>query len=604
VVTSGAEDDGRGTTYAVYRLLEAAGFRFFAEDETRRPVGGCPTELPRISRTFTPAFVMRDNDAKQVANQTLWATRVGYNGDSTAQPAAYGGHFSYADPPGMVHTVYALLWYPLTSDDGVETTLPPTTLYETHPEWFWPRNAPTTSGQVCWSNSSLVEYLTAQARRVLTDQPHASVLSISQMDNSNYCTDDAERAISTADGSLIGPMLRAVNQIATTLQSEYPNILFDTLAYQWSRAAPNSSLVAASNVDIRLCSIECDFAHPMDYPTNKDFYSDLQAWSRKTDQLFIWDYATNFHEYFTPYPNYRTLGANARIYYQNGVVGMFSEGVYNTWGGDMMPLKNYMLAKQLWDPEHADADALISEFLPGYYGEAAAPHLKKYIDTIEESALAWYVQPDQAEFTEHEKTIPMPMHVGEYFEVTAQWLPPPTVLDAARAMTRAHNAAKAAAEQQLGDETPSDERDDLRRFVPRIEFVAAPIMYVTLRRWAEMRQYHEENECAGQRVAAFSVCQKEWPYSDSLREQYEVFAAAFEAMGATRLFETGWNNITYLEHLLLDSSPPPLAPSPPAAPSPPSSPPPRYAGKVIIDAGDEDEQYTELRVPLKEAPAR
>ena len=44
-------------------------------------------------------------------------------------------------------------------------------------------------------------------------------------------------------------------------------------------------------------------------------------------------------------------------------------------------LKDYVLASMMWDPTQ-DPDALISEFLIGYYSELGAPFVRKYMDTM------------------------------------------------------------------------------------------------------------------------------------------------------------------------------------------------------------------------------
>ena len=44
-------------------------------------------------------------------------------------------------------------------------------------------------------------------------------------------------------------------------------------------------------------------------------------------------------------------------------------------------LKDYVLANMMWDPTQ-DPDALISEFLIGYYSELGAPFVRKYMDTM------------------------------------------------------------------------------------------------------------------------------------------------------------------------------------------------------------------------------
>ncbi len=221
MVLSGGNRSTRGTLYAVYHLLtDTFSYDFLAHDETVVPA--CPDYVPHYEITDSPSFEYRDDNQWQVSTQSEWATRVGYNGPSSAQPDAKGGHLVYATPPGFVHTSYALLAYP----ERLPPTAggPPAQLYAAHPEWFWPRGAKggSTYGQLCWSNASLVAFVTAQARAILRAQPDASILSVSQNDNGNRCLDPAEEAVNRQAGSPIGALLIAVNTIAEALESEFP----------------------------------------------------------------------------------------------------------------------------------------------------------------------------------------------------------------------------------------------------------------------------------------------------------------------------------------------------------------------------------------------
>jgi len=52
-------------------------------------------------------------------------------------------------------------------------------------------------------------------------------------------------------------------------------------------------------------------------------------------------------------------------------------------GGEFCELKAYILAKLLWDP-YQDLDAIIDDFLNGYYG-AAGKHIHEYIDLMHDT---------------------------------------------------------------------------------------------------------------------------------------------------------------------------------------------------------------------------
>ena len=76
---------------------------------------------------------------------------------------------------------------------------PPAAMYDRHPEWFWPRGGlhHGYAGQLCWSNASLVDYLTRAAEYYLSSQPNARIISISQNDNDAYCQSPEEMVNAT-----------------------------------------------------------------------------------------------------------------------------------------------------------------------------------------------------------------------------------------------------------------------------------------------------------------------------------------------------------------------------------------------------------------------
>jgi len=181
--------------------------------------------------------------------------------------------------PGFVHTSYSLL--------GSNSSQPPADLYQSNPEWFWPRDDPTAYGQLCWTNETLVNHLIQQVRNFLDASPDATIISVSQNDNGNYCNTTSEWAVIVAEQSPIGPLLRAVNAIADAIKVDYPHVAVDTLAYQYTRPAPVQT-VPRDNVIIRLCSIECNFALPMSDESNLPFQTDIINWSKLTQRMYIW----------------------------------------------------------------------------------------------------------------------------------------------------------------------------------------------------------------------------------------------------------------------------------------------------------------------------
>jgi hypothetical protein len=177
-------------------------------------------------------------------------------------------------------------------------------------------------------------------------------------------------------------MSRFVNQVAAAGEKEFPHVWIETLAYQYTRRPP-LTVRPRHNVVPRLCTIECDFSHPLDqspFVENRKFVEDIRGWSAMTDKLYIWDYTTNFRNYIGPFPNVLALQRNVQFFRDHHVVGLFEQGAYQGRHADFAELKAWLLAKWLWNPD-LPAEPLLADFFHGYYG-AAAPLVRRYFDEL------------------------------------------------------------------------------------------------------------------------------------------------------------------------------------------------------------------------------
>lgn len=95
----------------------------------------------------------------------------------------------------------------------------------------------------------------------------------------------------------------------------------------------------------------------------------MRDWSALTDNIFVWDYVVQFKNYLTPFPNFHVLQPNIQFFKANKVNMMFQQGSNSNWS-DLAELKQYLIAKLLWNPE-ADVAALVNHFIDLYYGPAA-----------------------------------------------------------------------------------------------------------------------------------------------------------------------------------------------------------------------------------------
>jgi hypothetical protein len=253
-----------------------------------------------------------------------------------------------------------------------------------------------------------------KVRDWLRADPEAGIVSVSQNDWENPCQCPACRAVDAQEGNFSGSLIRFVNRIAEAIEPQFPHVAIDTLAYQYTRKPP-LRVRPRPNVIVRLCSIECCFAHPLEScgekmllrksrGTGATFVEDLEAWGRICDRLYVWDYVTNFANYVLPFPNLGVLAPNVRLFARNNVKGVFALGNDRAGeAGEFSSLRAWLLAKLLWDPA-ADEHGLLKEFLTGTYGRGGEP-LLRYVNagielvTSQNLHASIYDRPDSAYLT-------------------------------------------------------------------------------------------------------------------------------------------------------------------------------------------------------------
>lgn len=364
-----AGGEPRGTLYGVYGFLEDhLGCRWFTPEVSSIPDANVLAVLP-IDEVRIPKLEYREPFVYECFDGD-WAARNRMNGYAARLEEHHGGKIVYH---GFVHTFEGLL--------------PPDTYFDEHPEYYSLVNGKRLKerSQLCCTNPEVIELVTAEVRKRMAEHPEATVFSVSQNDWHNYCQCEACTRLAEEEGSQMAPVLQLVNQVARAVAVEFPDKVIDTLAYQYTRKPPKT-LRPEPNVIIRLCSIECDFAHPFSErttPENRAFCDDLEAWAQVANRLWIWNYNTSFSSYLTPFPNLYVRGPNIRYMIENNVRGIFEQDVYNTPHGCFSPLSGYLGAKLLWNPNY-DTDLAINEFLAGVYGEAATP-LRLYLDLFHEA---------------------------------------------------------------------------------------------------------------------------------------------------------------------------------------------------------------------------
>ena len=357
----------RGALYAVYTFLEeVCGCRWYAGDATVIPQSEDLVFPPDLSISYAPKLISRE-PYHDLARPMLFSARNKGNGDIDEK---HGGRLSILN---WVHSAYHYI--------------PPQKYFEVHPEWFSEIDGERTyvNAQLCLTNDEMRKELTKNVLEELRAHPETIMIDISQNDQFRFCTCSRCKAVDDEEESHAGTLIRFLNQVAADIEKEFPDVLVETLAYQYTRKPPKLTR-PRHNIVIRLCTIECDFSRPLGDPessqANRDFMNDIEGWSQIAPHLLIWDYVTNYDDYIGPHPNWWVLGENIRTFIDHGAIGVFEEGE----GQDFCEMKNWVLLKLMWNPE-LDTEFLMKDFAEGYYGKEVAPYIMEYWRILHESLL-------------------------------------------------------------------------------------------------------------------------------------------------------------------------------------------------------------------------
>ncbi|MBQ9253523.1 MAG: DUF4838 domain-containing protein [Bacteroidales bacterium] len=258
--------------------------------------------------------------------------------------------------------------------------------FKSHPEYFAMVNGKRVREQVCWSNDTVFEIMKKNLYQAMISQPDKVWWSVSQNDNDTYCQCVRCKSLIEKEGSPAAPIIVFVNRMAKA----FPDKIISTLAYQYSRKCPKT-LKPEKNVQIMLCTIEANrnitIEEEKQRNTKNSFAKDLEDWGKVSKNIFLWDYECDFAYYVSPFPNFHVLQKNIQYFVENGAFLQFQQANCQR-GNDLSELKNYLLAKLLWQP-YLNQDSVMNEFLQGYYGKQAGRMIGEYIKDIDSVAISY-----------------------------------------------------------------------------------------------------------------------------------------------------------------------------------------------------------------------
>lgn len=364
----------RGVLYGVYRFLEIfCNFRCFTKDvETIDTFDILEIELDEIREE--PAFDFREAYFRN-AFEGDFCAKNHFNSSLADLSKARGGRMKWFN---FHHSFVDLV--------------NPEIYFEEHPEYFSLVDGERMAlSQLCLTNPEVAEVAEKTLRSWIENNPECTVFSVAQNDNYRCCECPACQALTEQEGSPAGPVIHFVNKLADAIKEDYPHVLLHTFAYKHTVPAPRH-MVARDNVIVRLCSFTCQYHKPFEVlakenPDSEDavFVNALQDWKQHASQIYIWDYATNFHNYLQPFFNFHNMAENIRYFKREGVRGVMEQGNFAYGGGAAMDdLKSYISGRLLWNPG-TDVDEEMQRYFKAVYGEQAAPFMAQYVELMEKA---------------------------------------------------------------------------------------------------------------------------------------------------------------------------------------------------------------------------
>jgi hypothetical protein len=350
---------GKGSIYGVVTLLEDYfGIHYFAENTYTLHKDTKMVMPANINRIENPAFRYRQINA-----------------------------YSQKDP------VYKS-WHRLKSPNEIfvqnmwvhtfNRLLPASEYGEAHPEYYAFINGqrrPGDASQWCLTNPDVFEIAASRLDSLFKANSDRHIISVSQNDSQTHCFCDECKAIDEYEGSPSGTIIRFMNKLA----ERFPDKEISTLAYLYS-VPPPRHVKPLPNVNIMLCDIDCNREVPLTgNASGRKFVKDMEGWAAISNNIFVWDYAINFDNYVSPFPNFHILQPNIRLFHKNNATMHFSQ-MNGSKGADFTELREYLVAKLMWNPD-ADLDFHMQTFLNEYYGKPAAPYLYRYIKLREEALI-------------------------------------------------------------------------------------------------------------------------------------------------------------------------------------------------------------------------
>jgi len=399
----------RGTLYAVYTFLEdLLGCRWYTPDCERvphRPV----CSIPAIDRRVEPAFSYRDtythcHDKRMFPDVDLWKWHVirnRFNGRAVGG-WIWGKYVKWSWCKSCLAVVpredseIGPGWSVMGGPHSFFRLVPADRYFKTHPEYFSERKGrrvPTNGldgNHLCLTNKALRGVVTANLKSAMREFPGLRAFSVCMNDGGCRGACNCARCEAFAKKhSWTDLHVDFINEIADGIKDEFPQNYVYTLAYSYA-SDPPKTFKYRDNVILQACLLTSNRVR-VPRQTDKKL-AQLREWRKSAPTMWVWDYVQPSGMPVTfLQPVYDRMQAGYRLAKQLGVRGVFAENELMAFGLPMAPefygMRLWVMSRLMQDPDR-DLDALIVDFMSGYYGSAGKA-LEQYIALQRQGLHLW-----------------------------------------------------------------------------------------------------------------------------------------------------------------------------------------------------------------------
>lgn len=232
--------------------------------------------------------------------------------------------------------------------------------------------------QYCFTSDSLFKYVNEQVQTIYDSDHALNKYMILPNDNAIVCTCATCKAVGNTSTDAAPAVFTFLNKLA----EKHKNLSFFTTIYSTVKEIPKFK--AENNVGVFYSTIEIQKGVPLeDTKYLRDFKNIITKWRKYVNNVYIWDYAVNFDNYFDMYPCLKVTQKNLKLYKNLGVNGIFlhgSEYEYSTFQG----LKTTLFSKILWNT-NINVDEEIRNYFYEKFPKKLAGALTNYYTFIDNS---------------------------------------------------------------------------------------------------------------------------------------------------------------------------------------------------------------------------